>query len=818
MGEWRNGKAVDDPLRPRRSMWTIGDVPAPPDVRRSRQSRAVSVWVLLVLFVLSGAAGLVYEVVWARQLVLVFGNTSQAVSTILTGFFAGLAIGGAVGGRIADRVARPLRLYAGLELGLVVIVLLTPLSFGLIGQVYRGVYEPLAESPGALALVRFGLAILGLTPATILMGATLPTLTRFLTRRGGFAGAFTRLYTANTIGGIAGTAVAGFILIELLGLHGALLVGAGCSATAGLTALALDRWLGSAAVTAGVPPTPVRAHRPARERSIRSHRHWRLGLALAFASGLTSLGYQVVWNRLIGAGTGNSTYVFTVILTLFLLGIAAGAALFGWLQSRTTAVRTVIAVAQIAAAAFVLLGTMLALASPGAPFVGNSPNFVATLRHFAFATAVIVLPPAVALGITFPATAALLGEEVGSEGAASGSLLAVNTAGSIVATFVLPFFVIPLIGSPATLAGLAVINALIGVTLILSARTVRWPIRASTSLAGGLVAVLIGWAFVGGMAFRNPTVALIQADGGVVYQATEDEIASVVAGKVGGAQLWVAGTSMTWITVDTKLMPLLPVMLRPEARSGLVIAFGMGTTFRMALRAGLTTDAVELVPSVSRMFHWFYPDAAQVLADPKGRVIVADGRNYVELTDRTYDFVVVDPPPPVETSGVSVISTLEFYRAAKARLTPGGVMMQWVAYGQTLDDFVAHVRTINAVFPNVSVIAGPGGAGFYLLGSDGSVDMNPAAMRSVLERPGVLQDLDSAFDSRGRTVDAWIQTIQDLEWAHGPVLTKAVGQGPLVTDDRPLPEYFLLRRLEHPAAPGLSLDALRALIRAVPSS
>src|SRR5262245_57893539 len=168
---------------------------------------------LLLLFVLSGAAGLIYEVVWARQLVLVFGNTSQAVSTILTGFFGGLAIGGAVGGRLADRVARPLRMYGFLELILVVIVVLTPFSFRLIGQAYEFAYPSLSGSPIALALVRFGLAILALAPATVLMGATLPTLTRFLSRgRFGVAGAFQQLYAANTIGAIVGTALAGFAL------------------------------------------------------------------------------------------------------------------------------------------------------------------------------------------------------------------------------------------------------------------------------------------------------------------------------------------------------------------------------------------------------------------------------------------------------------------------------------------------------------------------------------------------------------------------------------------------------------------------------
>ena len=228
------------------------------------RDRPVPLPALLLLFVLSGAAGLIYEVVWARQLVLVFGNTSQAVSTILTGFFGGLAIGGAVGGRVADRVARPLRLYGFLELIVVVVVLLTPLTFRLIGEVYRGIYPALADAPLALALVRFALAILALAPATLIMGATLPTLTRYLTQGGrGIAGAFQRLYTANTVGAIVGTALAGFVLIELLGLTGALVVGAVCSGTAGAIALVLDRRLGDPPRR---PPRSLRLRPPRRRR------------------------------------------------------------------------------------------------------------------------------------------------------------------------------------------------------------------------------------------------------------------------------------------------------------------------------------------------------------------------------------------------------------------------------------------------------------------------------------------------------------------------------------------------------------------------
>jgi len=182
---------------------------------------------IVAIFILSGASGLIYEVVWSRQLVLVFGNTTQAIAAILTGYFGGMAVGSLVGGRIADRVRSPLRLYGALELLLVAVVLATPLLFSLIRSVYGSAYSSLVDQPALLAGIRFVLAVLALAPATVLMGATLPSLSRHLARRAADLGdVFGRLYAANTLGAIVGAAAAGFVLIEVLGLSDSLRVGA----------------------------------------------------------------------------------------------------------------------------------------------------------------------------------------------------------------------------------------------------------------------------------------------------------------------------------------------------------------------------------------------------------------------------------------------------------------------------------------------------------------------------------------------------------------------------------------------------------------
>jgi spermidine synthase len=211
------------------------------------------------------------------------------------------------------------------------------------------------------------------------------------------------------------------------------------------------------------------------------------------------------------------------------------------------------------------------------------------------------------------------------------------------------------------------------------------------------------------------------------------------------------------------------------------------------------------------MFPYFYADAESVLGNPRGRIVIADGRNYVELTDRRYDIVIVDPPPPIESSGVSVISSREFYVATLARLRSGGVMMQWVPYGQTLDEFKAHMRTFRAVFPNVIVVIGPGGHGFYMLGSTDPIAFDPATTASVLARPGVLDDLNSAFDSGPRSAGQWEALLPTLEWIEGDQVAAFTGPGPLITDDQPLPEYFLLRHAFGAPSPQLTEQLVRSL-------
>ncbi|HEX5147895.1 MAG TPA: fused MFS/spermidine synthase, partial [Candidatus Limnocylindrales bacterium] len=522
-------------------------------------------WPILAIFILSGAAGLMYEVVWSRQLVLVFGNTTQAVSTILTGFFGGMAIGSWAGGRIADRVQRPLRLYGLLEGILVVVVLLTPFTFRLIGDVYRGAFTSLEAEPQALALVRFALALLALAPATILMGATLPTLTRYLSRDAThLSSAFGRLYAANTIGAIVGAAAAGLALIEILGLTETLVVGAACSALAGLTAIVLDVRRRAAAHDEGARGEPALEPPSTLDEIADEDPRPRLALVVAFVSGLTSLGYQVLWTRLLASGTGNYTYVFSLILVVFLAGIAIGAVLFTVVRRWIRRPVALLARTNIVVGFLALAGVILVLSQPG-HFTVEAGRIDGVISVLFWRVLAVVLPATIIMGLSFPASSSLVAGREGKVATSAGLLLAANTLGAIVGTFVVPFFVIPAIGSPRAIGVIALVNVVLGIVL-----AYRAPIRSAlgritTYGLGGATATVLVIALATRGILVDPSVARIERLDGELFASHEDEIASVQAGSISGyKQLWVTGASMTVLTVDARLMPILPLLLRPD--------------------------------------------------------------------------------------------------------------------------------------------------------------------------------------------------------------------------------------------------------------
>jgi spermidine synthase len=831
--------------------------PAPAGIRAARPPRGL----ILAVFVVSGAAGLIYQVVWSRELVLLFGNTTQAVATIVTAFMAGLGLGSLAGGRLADSDGRrlrrphtkdpdgtvvfgrrPLILYGLVEVGIAVLALGLPFAFGALGDVYGGAYESLVGRPAMLALTRFALAFAAVAPATFLMGMTLPLLSRYLVRTLDETGArLGELYAANTLGAMGGTLVAGFVLIELLGLTLASLVAVAFNLLAATVALTLavllpragaepaaaaagpgagargdagagegaegrtapdgaeagEVWEGTPAGRA--PAAAVRGDAPAGAALGGGRR--RAVLLATFVSGFVALALEVLWTRMVAEGTGSSIYVFTGILAIYLAGIGLGSAAYRrWGRADRDlpgVLGLCLAGVGIAAVVTVVLGSGV---------LGTPP--------FALRALLVFLPATTLMGYGFPLAGRLVTPAVERTGSSVGLLYAANTLGSILGSFAAAFVLAATLGTNGSILALAALDLLVGAWLVLTEP--RWRAARRRSLAAVLAAAAALGLVASSLALpitRTRTENSLRALG-VPVTHTEDELATVdaVGGPVAGRRLLIGGVGVTSLSVDTKLMAYLPRAARPQAREFLVIAMGMGSTYRSGLRAGMRTDVVELSPSVPGTMGVFHPDAERWLRHPQGRVIVTDGRNYVRLSDERYDLITVDPAPPIESAGSVVLYTREFLTESKARLNPGGLFTLWMPYALPLEDFKTHVRTFRAVFPHTSLVLSPGRHGVYMMGSDAPVTFADADVRAQVGNPQTMADLAEMPDHPAGIdgPEGWVRAVRAAQWLRDEQVDAFAGPGPQITDDRPRSEYFLWRRAFLADKSYISEPALRA--------
>jgi spermidine synthase len=739
--------------------------------------RPLPAQLVLAIFVGSGAAGLIYQVVWSRELVLVFGNTTEAVGTIVTAFMAGLGLGGLVAGLVAPRIRRPLLVYGVAELGVAAAALLVPLGLQLVTSAYASAYD--GTPPAELTVVRFLLTMALLTPVTFLMGLTLPLLTRALVTSMGTAGPrMGELYSANTFGAVAGTLVSGLLLIELLGLTTTSHVAVALNVLAGLVALALA--LREPAENGGLTPDqPAREEGGARV-SVPALRF--LLYASSFVAGFVALALEVLWTRMLAEGTGSLSYNFVAILGVYLLGVAVGGWLYRMIGSEVRDTTGALALVLCGIAAATLLTVPL-----GGLWLG--PHYLLRV--------VVLLPATVCMGYAFPLTARLLTRDPAHGARSIGVLYGCNTAGSILGSLGATFVLAGTLGTNASSLVLAAVDAAVALALVVAVgRGLRWrPLRlAPVPLALVLIPVLL----VGTSSSLEKTSTEHWLDANHrPYHHVEDSLSTVDA--VGGApadrRLFVSGTAMTALSVDTKLMAYLPKAMHPNASRFLNIAFGMGTTYRSALRLGLRTDAVDLSPSVPWQMGTFYSDAGQYLHHPLGRVITADGRNYARLSDHTYDIISVDPPPPVQSAGTGVLYSREFYADAHRRLRPDGLMVQWLYFGVTMDELKQHLHTFRSVFPHVEMLLSPMHGGVYMIGSNSPIEIPTAAVSQRLAAPSVQRDIAQAPDYWKISGKRWPALLDGMRWLRDDEVDRFAGDAPLITDDHPTTEYYLLRRL-----------------------
>ena len=763
---------------------------------------------LLVVFFLSGMSGLIYQVVWLRMLSLAFGVTSFAVATVLCGFMGGLALGAFVAGRITHRIRRPLVGYAVAEILIGLTGLLSPLL--LLGV--RALYVATVEGTGldqllALSLVRFVYTVAVLLLPTTLMGATLPLIVRSsLLRAGTAARNVSMLYAINTLGATAGAFLTGFYLIGRYGLFASLVVAAVLNLAAGLLALALGRL--QVAPEEGQADTSVDA---VDERPFPVAAQRVVFVVFAVSGGL-SLAYEVVWARVLSIFFDATTYGFTIMLTMVLLGIGAGSwAVSPLIQRRRNWVLIFASVEAAVGILGLLAVPLLANAVPFTDALGlyTDPGALGqfSVAFMALVSALVVLPPMFLLGATFPIAARIAGAGHADVGRRVGAVYAGNVCGAIVGAFLGGFVLVPRLGAERSLLLLGACSIALAVALAWNAsvRLRAWRPATATlgAVAVALALVLSPNLFTGIFSERLRDQDVVYMDEGL------ENMVTVADNRVSGERkLYLNGqpqaSTVGFVAGFHQLIGHLGMLLRPDATDALVIGFGGGATAgAVARHPGVAVEIVELSSAVTRAAPYFSAINGAVLERPNVTLHVDDGRNFLLLTEKKYDVITADIIRP-RHAGASNLYSVEYFRLAKDALKENGVMVQWLEQ-LSEKQYKLLLRSFVEVFPNVSIWAN----GSLLVGSKQPVPVDPDALAGKFNDPELAPAL--AVLGLNTSEDLLNQYTGDRDEA-----LAYLGPGPVITDNRPYVEYY--RSLSKdgdrlPDASGFSHDWSKAVAR-----
>ena len=731
-----------------------------------------------LFYFLSGATALIYETVWIRLFSATFGNTAQALSTVIAVFLGGLAVGSILGGRFK---AAGLPVYGAIEAAVGLYALATPWLIQAAQPVLASVYQ---SNPAMLPITRAALCALILLPATILMGATLPLLDRWL--RG--TGRTSWIYALNVAGACTGALVTGFLLLPRMGYQTTLL-------TAGI----VNGLIGALCLLPG-----IRASRSAPLTQPKGGTDRWLG-ALAFLSGWITLSGEVAWTRLFGLLFGFTASTLTLVLAIFLAGLAGGAIVASSLRRNT---QTWLGGAQLASLALLVTGSFLAAHSAAwiadAVRLHSSSEVRIELAKLQL-LAVTVLPLALTLGLTFP----LL---IRTGGMSVGWLYGVNTLGSIAGSLMAGWLLIPWLGTQNTLAAGAVASA-VAAGIVFRNSPGRWQILLGASAVAAL-AVFPRWnmAEVTAGAYKyapyyEGSVSNALAEGEIEY-LNEGVTATVTVKRLRGARTLaidgkVDASDSGSDLLTEKLLAHLPLLVAGNAKQVCIIGLASGVTAGAALTWPLERlDIAEVSPEVVQASHFFDSVNGRPLADARTRLLVADGRNHLALTAASYDLIVSEPSNPW-IAGMNGMFTREFFATAKSRLRKNGVMAQWFhVYNLHADDLRSLLAAFHSVFPN-AVLWQLNDGDMLMTGSDA---LPVPAVQVLSERAR----LDLAAVAVPDASLLW-----QLYRMRGEDLGRFVAGAAVNTDDRPWLEFHGQRNL-HLQTDAANLAALQQAASATP--
>jgi len=604
-------------------------------------------------------------------------------------------------------------------------------------------------------------------PWCVCMGATFPWMMAYVRERDSQnAESFSFLYVANVLGAMTGTLLAAVVLLELMGFHYTLWV----AATGNFIIAVIGGYLGWQQRSSETGPL-TEAERPARPGNPfpprNSHRpvlKWIL-----FSTGFGAMGMEVVWTRAFTPVLKTQVYSFALIVFTYLCATFLGSLAY----RRDLKKRSPRPTAKLIS--FLTVAALL-------PILANDPRFIKANWMYVIniVSAIIVLisicPLCAVLGYLTPS---LIDEYAAGDPAVAGRAYAVNVLGCILGPLFASYVLLPWISERYALI---LLSLPFFVFYFLGWRFLSWWLRWGSGLAASALLVC---ALFFSEDFQAWITGLSQK-----AEVRRDYAAYTIAADDGRTKLlMVNGIGMTALTPITKFMVHLPLAFhKGPPESALVICFGMGTTYRSALSWNIDTTVVELVPGVPKLFGFYHADAERVLHNPHGHIVIDDGRRFLNRTREKFDVIVVDPPPPMEAAGSSLLYSREFYELAKQHLKPRGILQAWLPGGEFLTAQAVLCSAYES-FPYVRCFNAVEGDGIHILASMEPIERLDAQQLAARMPPGAKTDL--------------------LEWSHTANLAGYLGlvvsrekhieknlifdPEIQITDDNPFNEYFLLR-------------------------
>lgn len=655
------------------------------------------------LFVISGATSLVYQVVWVRMLSLFFGSDVYAAAIMLSVFMGGLALGSWAAGAVADRIGKPLVIYGACEILIGLSALLFPEVLSAFRGTYQAIYRDSFESaPYLYHSFRIVVAAVTLLVPTALMGATLPLIVRQFAQRddvlGRQVGVF---YAVNTLGALLGAVLTGFVLLPSLGVS---------STVTGTVVLNLS--IGVIALVLGIRLPRVPASPRAAAATVAANGRVLVVMAV---SGFAALALEVVWMRILTQSFSATVYAFSIMLASFLFGIFYGSHLASGSIDADPDPAASLASLEVWLGGSVAVLAILTYAVPSffgqllwrlAAVTGGMFG-VSSIVAQAFVALVLILVPALLLGATFPFAVKAFTRGIDERSLGTGRIYAANTAGGVAGALAGAMVMLPAVGARGSLVVIAVIFLGNGVFLARSTASRR----AVKHLIGPAVLVAVSAAVVAIVPRQIAVNFNLQNMAGttLVYHGEGvSQTVDILRGASGNTTMMVNGN----IEADTTyiqrrhfiLKAHLPLLLQAHPRDLAVVGLGLGITLRAATRhPGIESiRLVELSPEMVEAHRSLRDLTGAVLDDPKIRLRIDDGRNFMAMSDEQFDMITADPIHP-RITGVGYLYTREYYEQIKKHLRPGGIVVQWMPmYNISRESFDVAFRTFVSVYPNAT--------------------------------------------------------------------------------------------------------------------